>query len=61
MGGFKAPMILGNLPPQDEDLDDYAKVAFMGQVPVKVRGKSTGDYILALREDGTAQQNPSQK
>ena len=51
----KAPMILGNLPPQDEDLDDYAKVAFMGQVPVKVRGEvNAGDYILALREDGTA-------
>ena len=51
----KAPMILGNLPPQGENLDDYAKVAFMGQVPVKVRGKvSAGDYILALREDGTA-------
>lgn len=51
----KAPMILGNLPPHDEDLDDYAKVAFMGQVPVKVRGEvNAGDYILALREDGTA-------
>jgi hypothetical protein len=51
----KAPMILGNLPPQGENLDDYAKVAFMGQVPVKVRGRvSAGDYLLALREDGTA-------
>ena len=51
----KAPMILGNLPPQGEELDNYAKVAFMGQVPVKVRGKvRAGDYILALRGDGTA-------
>jgi len=41
-----SPIVLGNMPPKGmEDL--YEKVAFMGQVPVKVHGKVTiGDYIL---------------
>ncbi len=42
-----APMILGNTPPTGREAN-YEKVAFMGQVPVRVRGKvNVGDYILA--------------
>lgn len=41
-----APIVLGNMPPANEE-KDYEKVAFMGQVPVKVIGQvSIGDYIL---------------
>lgn len=40
------PIVLGNMPQKSEEADNV-KVAFMGQVPVKVIGKvSPGDYIL---------------
>lgn len=40
------PIILGNTP-QNERKQNFEKVAFMGQVPVKVRGAvAIGDYIL---------------
>ena len=40
------PMILGNMPQQNDEKNNV-KIAFMGQVPVKVIGKvSPGDYIL---------------
>jgi hypothetical protein len=40
------PIVLGNMPEQGKEID-YEKVAFMGQVPVKVIGKvKTGDYII---------------
>ena len=43
----KSPIVLGNMPPQNEEAN-YEKVAFMGQVPVKVYGKvKIGDYIVA--------------
>jgi len=43
----KNPVILGNMPPKGEE-ELYEKVAFMGQVPVKVRGiVNIGDYIVA--------------
>lgn len=41
-----SPIILGNAP-QVADRKDYEKIAFLGQVPVKVRGPvAVGDYIL---------------
>lgn len=49
------PIVLGNM--QDEDkIDQFEKVAFLGQVPVKVYGKvDVGDYILASgNNDGAA-------
>ena len=40
------PIVLGNMPQANRE-QDYEKVAFMGQVPVKVFGKvSIGDYII---------------
>jgi len=40
------PIVLGNMPEEGKEAD-YEKVAFMGQVPVKVLGKvEPGDYIL---------------
>ena len=43
----KSPIVLGNMPLQGKEAN-YEKVAFMGQVPVKVRGKvDIGDYIIA--------------
>lgn len=40
------PIVLGNLPTEGKE-DLYEKVAFMGQVPVRVVGAvSVGDYIL---------------
>lgn len=40
------PIVLGNTP-NDAALPNYEKVAFMGQVPVKVFGKvNLGDYIV---------------
>ncbi|GAA4812201.1 hypothetical protein [Litoribaculum gwangyangense] len=40
------PIVLGNMPQQNEE-NQYEKVAFMGQVPVKVFGKvNIGDYII---------------
>ncbi len=49
-----APIVLGNQAPHDSLLYRYEKVAFMGQVPVKVEGVvNTGDYIVAsARNDG---------
>lgn len=49
-----APIVLGNAPPKEEE-NGYEKVAFMGQVPVKVLGPvESGDYIIPSgREDGT--------
>ncbi|UCE19688.1 MAG: hypothetical protein JSV84_04910 [Gemmatimonadota bacterium] len=49
-----APVVLGNMPSPDE-LPDYEKVTFMGQVPVKVIGAvKEGDYIIPSGfEDGT--------
>jgi len=39
------PIVLGNTPPKDED--SYVQAAFLGQVPVRVRGEvRSGDYIL---------------
>lgn len=49
-----APIVLGNMPPKsDEHL--YEKIAFMGQVPVKVVGPvKEGDYIIPSGfHDGT--------
>ncbi len=48
------PAVLGNMPAAGEE-DRYEKVAFMGQVPVKVRGQvQVGDYILPSGlNDGT--------
>lgn len=41
----KKPIVLGNMPTGNKA--DYEKVAFLGQVPVKVFGKvNVGDYIL---------------
>jgi hypothetical protein len=47
------PAVLGN---QKEDSSSDEKVSFIGQVPVKVRGKvKAGDWIVASgHEDGTA-------
>lgn len=47
----KAPIVLGNAPqPGKENL--YEKVAFMGQVPVKVAGPvALNDYIIASGND----------
>ncbi|MCF6240495.1 MAG: autotransporter adhesin family protein [Bacteroidales bacterium] len=43
----KNPVVLGNMPPKGQEIN-YEKVAFMGQVPVKVRGiVNIGDYIIA--------------
>lgn len=40
------PIVLGNMPQPNRE-NEYEKVAFMGQVPVKVFGKvDIGDYIL---------------
>lgn len=49
-----APVVLGNTPPT-EQIDDFVKVAFMGQVKVVVRGVvETGDYIVSSGlNDGT--------
>lgn len=48
-----APVILGNRPSSDR-ADAYEKVAMLGQVPVKVRGKvRVGDFIVGTNEDGT--------
>ena len=47
------PAVLGNMPSTGQELN-YEKVAFMGQIPVKVLGiVLTGDYILPSgRHDG---------
>ena len=42
----KSPALIGNMQKEDEEWK-YEKIAFMGQVPVKVFGKcSVGDFIL---------------
>jgi hypothetical protein len=42
-----SPIFLGNMPQREEE-HKYEKVAFLGQVPVRVAGKAEqGDYILA--------------
>ncbi len=42
-----APIVLGNTPPAGHE-KEYNKVAFLGQVPVKVRGVvREGDFIIA--------------
>lgn len=42
----QSPIVLGNMPATGKE-NEYEKVAFMGQVPVKVFGKvNVGDYIL---------------
>ena len=44
-----APIVVGNMPPEGQE-HLYEKVAFMGQVPVKVFGQvELGDYILPSR------------
>jgi hypothetical protein len=46
-----SPIILGNMPPADQKAQ-YEKIAFMGQVPVKVRGVvNIGDYIISSALD----------
>ena len=51
----KAPIVLGNSPPESEE-HLYERVAFVGQAPVKVRGPvKAGDYIIASGlNDGTS-------
>ncbi len=42
-----APIVLGNMPNNPEENHKWEKVAFMGQVPVKIiGGANIGDYIL---------------
>lgn len=42
-----SPLLLGNMPQSREEERLYEKVAFVGQIPVKVRGEvNIGDYIL---------------
>ena len=51
-----APAVLGAMPAGDEQEEAFEKIAFVGQVPVKVRGLvEIGDYILPSGEgDGLA-------
>ncbi len=51
-----APIVLGNMPEDREKEENSEKIAFMGQVPVKVKGAvQIGDYILPSGDgDGTA-------
>lgn len=53
------PIVLGNMPQEDKKAQ-YEKVAFLGQVPVRVAGKVTvGDYILSSgNQDGTGKACP---
>lgn len=50
-----APVVVGNMP-DDQDRERFAKVAFMGQVPVVARGPvRSGDYLLPSGlHDGSA-------
>ncbi|MEZ4927953.1 MAG: hypothetical protein R3A50_16840 [Saprospiraceae bacterium] len=50
-----SPIVLGNMPPEEQQ-HSFEKIAFMGQVPVRVTGKvSVGDYLLASgNHDGLA-------
>jgi len=49
-----APIVAGNRPPEGQ-AEAYATVAFIGQAPVKVRGRANaGDYLVPSgRADGT--------
>lgn len=49
------PIVLGNMPPEGRE-EAHAKIAFLGQVPIRVVGKvSSGDYILPSgKNDGMA-------
>lgn len=49
------PAVLGNMPEAGKE-DDYEKVAFLGQIPVRTRGTvEVGDYLIPSGlEDGTA-------
>jgi len=49
------PIVLGNMPPEGEE-DAFEKIAFLGQVPIRVVGKvEAGDYILPSgNNDGMA-------
>ncbi len=47
----RSPIVLGNMPEANRE-NDYEKVAFMGQVPVRVMGRvAVGDYILPSGND----------
>ena len=50
-----APIVLGNSPPEERE-HLYSKIAFMGQVPVKMTGPvNEGDYVIPSGlNDGTA-------
>ncbi|MEM9282742.1 MAG: hypothetical protein AAGA96_13015, partial [Verrucomicrobiota bacterium] len=54
------PIVVGNRP---ADAAGHHKVAFIGQVPVKVSGRvSSGDYLLASgQHNGTAIAKPAEK
>lgn len=49
-----APLVLGNAPDEESE-SSYEKVAFIGQIPIKVRGLvRSGDYIVPSGlDDGT--------
>ena len=49
------PIVLGNMPADSNQLGSYEKVAFMGQVPVRVMGAvQVGDFIIPSGlNDGT--------
>ncbi len=51
-----APAVVGAMPPTEKQEALYEKIAFIGQVPVKVRGVvAIGDYVLPSGEgDGLA-------
>lgn len=49
----KAPVVLGNTPEKGENPKDFEKVAFLGQVEVKVAGMvKAGDYVIANEAGG---------
>ncbi|NOX17250.1 MAG: hypothetical protein GXO87_03090 [Chlorobi bacterium] len=50
-----SPIVLGNQPPE-ENIQDFEKTAFLGQVPVRTIGSvNKGDYLIASGlNDGTA-------
>jgi hypothetical protein len=46
----RSPIVLGNMPPDSLAESMCEKIAFMGQVPVRIVGKvKKGDYIISLR------------
>ncbi len=54
------PLVLGNMP-ADDKLSDFEQVAFLGQIPVYVKGPvNLGDYILPSgNNDGIAKAVPA--